>query len=94
MVTTGKFLVERVPFLKYVPAWFPGVSFKRLALASVESCRRLHDIPFEWVERQMAEGTAPTSFVCDSLLEGDVSEEHRNNIKYAAASIYGGTPLY
>ena len=27
----GSFLVDMIPLLKYVPAWFPGASFKRKA---------------------------------------------------------------
>ncbi|KAJ2918167.1 hypothetical protein MD484_g2259, partial [Candolleomyces efflorescens] len=27
----GKFLVDRIPLLKYVPAWMPGAGFKRFA---------------------------------------------------------------
>ena len=31
--TPGKYLVEALPFLKYVPLWFPGAQFKRDAAA-------------------------------------------------------------
>ena len=32
----GRFLVEAVPVLRYVPSWFPGAGFKRFAALAKE----------------------------------------------------------
>jgi hypothetical protein len=68
----------------------PGAGFKRLALKSVETSRRLYDLPFEWTQEQIRRGEAHSSFVHDLLSAGVVSEQEFDWIKCAAASIYGG----
>ncbi|KAJ7468777.1 hypothetical protein FB451DRAFT_1401131 [Mycena latifolia] len=41
----GAFLIEVLPILKYVPSWFPGANFKRLAKKYGNSCDDLAEIP-------------------------------------------------
>ncbi|KAF8513275.1 cytochrome P450 [Gautieria morchelliformis] len=64
----GSFLVDFMPALKHVPAWFPGASFKRKANAWRKLSRDLIERPFEAVKRKMAAGTALPSFT-STLLE-------------------------
>ncbi|KAK1222726.1 hypothetical protein PQX77_014396, partial [Marasmius sp. AFHP31] len=47
----GFFLVDYFPALKYVPAWFPGASFKRNAKEWNESNQKMRNEPFNWVQR-------------------------------------------
>lgn len=42
----GKFLVDTIPVLKYVPAWFPGASFKREAREWYKMTRAMVEIPY------------------------------------------------
>ncbi len=37
----GKFLVEAIPALQYLPTWFPGADFKRQAIGVVPRVRQL-----------------------------------------------------
>jgi len=71
--TPGAFLVDSLPFLKHVPAWFPGASFKRRAAVWREWTRKLRDAPFEAAEQAIKEGNAPPSFVSTCL--GDLDEK-------------------
>lgn len=42
----GAFLVDTFPFLKHVPAWFPGASFKRKAREWRKAARGVLELPF------------------------------------------------
>ncbi|KAJ7640572.1 cytochrome P450 [Mycena rosella] len=63
----GKFLVDWIPVLKYIPEWFPGAAFKRQVRNWRELAHALTDLPFAEVKRQLAAGTAPHSFATESL---------------------------
>lgn len=49
----GAFLVNVLPWLKYVPPWVPGAGFKRIAAQFRKTCDDLADIPLAWVQEQM-----------------------------------------
>lgn len=42
----GRFLVDAIPLLKYVPAWLPGASFKRKAREWYKLTRNMVEIPY------------------------------------------------
>ncbi|KAJ6549064.1 cytochrome P450 [Mycena vulgaris] len=88
----GRFLVDVMPVLKYVPDWLPGAGFKRKAKAWRKLTRALNDVPFAEVKRQITSGTAPHSFVAESLqLLHESSDAHyydEATIKGTAASMY------
>ena len=50
---TGKWLVDFIPFIKYIPSWMPGAHFKRMA----EETSRLKDdirkVPFDAMLAQL-----------------------------------------
>lgn len=52
-IIPGRFLVETLPILKYVPAWFPGASFQRVAQEGKAVGRDLVEVPFDQVKRAM-----------------------------------------
>jgi len=89
ITTPGAFLVDMMPILKYVPSWFPGAGFKRLAKKYTKSCDDLGAIPLAYVQEQMATGQAAPSYVADLLSDKDISEERFYDIKWSAASFYG-----
>lgn len=47
----GAAIVNAIPVLRYLPAWFPGVDFKRLALGVKESTQQLQDAPIDFVKK-------------------------------------------
>ncbi|KZP23267.1 cytochrome P450 [Athelia psychrophila] len=91
-IIPGRFLVETLPILKYVPAWFPGASFQRVAQEGKAVGRDLVEVPFDQVKRAMADGTAQPSFALNCLqrinLGGDV-EAQETAIKGCAATMFG-----
>ncbi|RXW22176.1 hypothetical protein EST38_g3685 [Candolleomyces aberdarensis] len=63
----GAFLVDALPILKYVPAWFPGASFKRKAREWRETIRETLEIPFAEVKKATESGKYKISVVSASL---------------------------
>ncbi|KAG8700498.1 hypothetical protein FRC08_004661 [Ceratobasidium sp. 394] len=87
-----KWAVDIFPFLRYLPTWFPFATFWR----QVKIWKRLSDAhrdePFEFVEKQMAEGVAEDSFTSKLLRSEDgtpVDDETKRHIRALAASLYG-----
>jgi len=89
-VNPGAYMVNVFPSLKYIPSWFPGVGFKKFAAEGRRLAQDLLQLPFEAVERRMAEGTAPPSFVAKALVNmvDESSQEMITDIQEVAASMY------
>lgn len=49
----GRFLVDVLPILKYVPSWMPGADFKRKAAHWRKATADLVDKPFEHVKETL-----------------------------------------
>ncbi|QRV89147.1 cytochrome P450 family protein [Ceratobasidium sp. AG-Ba] len=89
----GKWMVNVFPILKYVPSWFPLATFKR----RVEQIRHLDALskgkPFEFVLRQMANGTAEDSFTSKLLQteDGRPADEETKDINIAGSLYAAGS---
>ncbi|KAJ7719207.1 cytochrome P450 [Mycena olivaceomarginata] len=90
----GKYLVDSLPILKHVPAWFPGAKFKRDAIEWRKLACAMTDVPFAETKKQMAMGTAPLSFTADSLSAFKDAETNlyynESTVKATAATMYVG----
>ncbi|KAG8727319.1 hypothetical protein FRC11_013512, partial [Ceratobasidium sp. 423] len=64
----GNFLVNSFPALAYVPDWFPGTEWKRIARRRREQKNLAVDAPYEWTKRQVAAGDFEPS-VLSALLQ-------------------------
>ncbi|KAJ3503699.1 hypothetical protein NLJ89_g8317 [Agrocybe chaxingu] len=87
----GKWLVDSIPALKYLPDWFPGAGFKRQAKAWSDQLYTQSLEPHDWVKAQMAAGTAEPSFTSRLLESRDphVSEaEHDDLVLWTGGAIY------
>ncbi|KAJ6579966.1 cytochrome P450 [Mycena vulgaris] len=89
----GRFLVDVIPALKYVPGWFPGAKFQHEAKQWRRAARELFEIPFAQTKRDIAMGTAVPSFTSLSLGALDDSKDEEKGaketvIQATAASIY------
>ena len=47
----GAAIVNAIPALRYLPAWFPGVDFKRSALEVNDLTQELQDAPIDFVKK-------------------------------------------
>ncbi|KAK0232582.1 cytochrome P450 [Armillaria fumosa] len=87
----GTFLVDSLPFLKYVPAWVPGAGFQRKANEWKVLARRMVDMPYETAIRLIADGSYRPSFTSSNLgrigPEQDVASQQRI-VKNTAGTMY------
>ncbi|KAL0958265.1 hypothetical protein HGRIS_000418 [Hohenbuehelia grisea] len=96
----GAFWADNFPCLKYIPVWFPGASFHRVAAQMRTDLERLYDVPLNYVKQCMANGKYTPSFVSTYFEDmapgyrGDAEvmteAEDEELIKAAAASLYSG----
>ncbi|KAJ3554853.1 hypothetical protein NP233_g12337 [Leucocoprinus birnbaumii] len=63
----GRFLVNVLPWLKYVPDWMPGAGFKRLGKQIMKELVQLREEPYQAALEMIDNGTAPPSFVSDTI---------------------------
>ncbi|KAJ7648043.1 cytochrome P450, partial [Roridomyces roridus] len=88
----GRFLVDVIPLLKYVPEWAPGAGFKLFAKEGKRLAKEALNVPFAEVERRIAEGSAPCCFTatCIHALQHSPNGVYfdREMIKATAATMY------
>ncbi|EJD49809.1 cytochrome P450 [Auricularia subglabra TFB-10046 SS5] len=93
----GKYLVESIPLLRYVPKWFPGAGFRRYASLVSETMEQHGAIFFNAVKREIAAGSAPPSFVANCLEAQETGtlgsslpsrEDEETALKWAAGEMY------
>lgn len=92
----GKWAVDIVPALKYLPEWFPGTGWQQTAKMWNKTMMDTINVPFEYAKLPQNNEDEP-SFVskalaqCDGEKGGPVPADI-DAIKYAAVSLYtGGT---
>ncbi|KAI0076588.1 cytochrome P450 [Panus rudis PR-1116 ss-1] len=69
----GTYLVDTLPFLKYLPEWFPGADFQREAKYWRPYVSAMINEPYAYVKKQLARGGG-NHCAATSLLEGMVKE--------------------
>lgn len=82
----GSFLVDYIPILKYIPAWFPGASFQRKAQEWRKATTAMVEAPFAAVKKAMLDGSATPSIILTLLR--DMEEKDNNNV--ALEKLYSG----
>ncbi|KZT03231.1 cytochrome P450 [Laetiporus sulphureus 93-53] len=81
----GSYLVDSVPFLKYIPEWFPGAKFKLKAKEWRKSTTAMVEVPFKAVKKAISDGIAAPSMIL-SLLSGLDDAEDNSDME----SLYSG----
>ncbi|KAJ7242999.1 cytochrome P450, partial [Mycena rebaudengoi] len=80
-VVPGRYLVDMIPILKYVPAWFIGAGFKRQAREWKKLTDKMVQLPFQAAQRLVTNGTAPPSYVSDKLQDIDENQDREHQEK-------------
>ncbi|PVG03918.1 cytochrome P450 [Serendipita vermifera] len=89
----GAWLVDIFPWMRYIPDWFPGAKFKRLAKEWKAMNELMLSMPYNQVKAQMAAGTHRGSVTSRLLTLRDdepLTEEEENRIMWVLAGIYIG----
>ncbi|KAL4773894.1 cytochrome P450 [Aspergillus nidulans var. acristatus] len=91
--TPGAWIVDTVPFLKYLPSWFPGTGFKRTAASWKQTLLTTIEKPYRLVLKHMESGKCPDSYLSNLLEETKgraLSANEEQVIKWTAGSLYTG----
>ena len=59
LLIPGAFLVDIIPFLKYVPEWFPGARFQRKAAMMRKHAEIIRNTTFAATEKLMVCNSSP-----------------------------------
>ncbi|KAG2067299.1 cytochrome P450 [Suillus decipiens] len=89
----GRWLVEVIPPLRFLPSWFPGAGFKRVAFDIGEKLSWNDTVPFNWAKQQIHSGNYMHSFVSEQLLPEDgstASAQQEEITKWCSVGIYRG----
>ncbi|EJD54680.1 cytochrome P450 [Auricularia subglabra TFB-10046 SS5] len=81
----GRWLVDSFPSLRFVPSWFPGGKFQKIAKEWGAQLDRMTRAPYEWTRAQIAGGTARPCFVSEHLQDAD-----EDAVVVCAAALYAG----
>ncbi|KAK7687643.1 hypothetical protein QCA50_008858 [Cerrena zonata] len=73
----GKFWIEFLPILRWVPKWFPGAHFKRWAAMQAPIINEMVDKPFDSVMKNIASGKAGESVVVTMIENMSVDSDEK-----------------
>ncbi|KAF2260004.1 O-methylsterigmatocystin oxidoreductase [Lojkania enalia] len=86
----GKFMVDILPFLRYLPNWCPGTGFKETARRMAIQLKQCTDQPYQFVKHQMREKKHKTSFLSQAIESIGDDAEMEFIHKWAALALYLG----
>lgn len=66
----GTYAIDWIPALRYLPAWFPGATFKRRAIEWRKSVDNMINAPVDYVKSQITTGKSVSSLAADVLRYG------------------------
>lgn len=87
----GATAINTFPALKYLPAWLPGMSFKREAIRKWQQVQETVDAPFEFTKGEIKKGTARPSMIhecIESFSNTSLTEREETILKEVAATSY------
>ncbi|KAK7060953.1 hypothetical protein VNI00_000688 [Paramarasmius palmivorus] len=89
----GKWLVDSIPILRFLPDWFPGAGFKRQAKVWSEFMHNQTLKPHQWAKSQMEKGIAEPSFTSNLLQDANggitTDAELEDYVLWTAGAMYG-----
>lgn len=102
----GAYLVDSLPFLRYIPSWFPGGGFKKEVKYYRKTLQDMVNMPFEITKANMVrsflffaefpsdgtqeKGIASPSYVSNLLNADDYTPDQEYGVKTSAATVYAG----
>ncbi|KAF5660152.1 hypothetical protein FHETE_9125 [Fusarium heterosporum] len=85
----GAWMVDLIPWLRYIPEWMPGSGFKRVAKTYREHLLQGVERPYNYVREQMASGNDDVSYVAGLIqdVHRKIDPEEERVIQWTAASM-------
>ncbi|GBE79387.1 hypothetical protein SCP_0205850 [Sparassis crispa] len=88
----GPFLADAIPWLRYITEWMPGAEWRRNVKIWAKHRRDMQDLPYRFVQGQVAAGPALPSLLSLRLQEENLTSEQEEVAKFIATSFFvGGT---
>jgi len=89
----GAYLVDIIPWLKYLPKWFPGAGFQAAAEKGAKLSRDMQYVPYMDARDKMLSGTGIRSFTSQRIeecmgVDGKLSESDEENISGSGGICY------
>lgn len=84
----GRFLVDVLPSLKFVPRWFPFAGFQKLGAGWRKSVHAGMNAPFAAVKAEMAAGIAKLSLT-SYMLEQKPKDMTDESLQWISGTLYG-----
>ncbi|KAJ8690937.1 hypothetical protein PTI98_010555 [Pleurotus ostreatus] len=85
---SGSFMVDMLPFLKYIPAWMPGAGFKAYAERARPHTTDMREAPYQQGCSRLREGKGEPSILSRSLgghsIDGHPDEELIKDVTWVA----------
>ncbi|CAL1703205.1 unnamed protein product [Somion occarium] len=91
-IQPGRFWVDYLHILKYVPAWIPGANFKRLASQWRQHMYHARDRPFDEAKASLMLGTVTPSIVThalENIANSPDRDEQELMIRYSLGGAFG-----
>ncbi|QRV86899.1 cytochrome P450 family protein [Ceratobasidium sp. AG-Ba] len=92
----GNFYVNVIPWLRFVPEWFPGTKWKQTVNLWRAEKNEMVNAPFEWTRKHMEQGTAPPSVLKTLLSEVENRAlpkcdlvEQLDRVKWTVGTLFG-----
>ncbi|KDN34232.1 hypothetical protein RSAG8_12675, partial [Rhizoctonia solani AG-8 WAC10335] len=93
---SGNFYVNTIVWMKYIPAWMPGASWKRTANTWRQEVQEMVNVPYNWAKDQISKGVAPNSIIRQMLSvckDGDshseaAGQQLEERIRWATATLF------
>ncbi|VDC01387.1 unnamed protein product [Peniophora sp. CBMAI 1063] len=85
----GVWLVDMFPWLEYLPQWFPGAQFKRIASRLNKTCTSQTTVPIQFVKEQLESKGGQPCFT-SHILESERTPLEDEIYPYIATSLYAG----
>ncbi|KAL4935200.1 hypothetical protein BDV06DRAFT_234567 [Aspergillus oleicola] len=94
----GTWACDIVPALQYIPPWFPGFSFNKMARQWRKTIQSVAAIPYRFVERQMESGVHKDSYASRLITQltaesenanGKLNEDDEKAIIWTSATLFG-----
>ncbi|KAF1952599.1 cytochrome P450 oxidoreductase OrdA-like protein [Byssothecium circinans] len=89
-VVVGAWMVDILPFLRFLPDWVPGTCFKKTARQWKKDSDNSMNVPVDFVTQQIAQNSAKPSYVERLLRANPNDAEVKMDTEQSAAALYAG----
>lgn len=90
----GAWLVDLIPWIRFLPRWLPGMKFKETAENWHRINHQVTDVPYAFIQDQMNNGIYVPSYVSRHIKQGtkdntvEMDQDIEEAIKWTASSMY------